>query len=162
MQKNEKMTSLSQNLRTNATQEENTLWYQYLRRYPIQFRRQCVFGQYIVDFYCSKALLVVELDGSQHYAPEGIQKDQARTNYLNALGIQVLRFSNAENRENLRCVCEQIDSTVNQRIQQAQGIGRAVYPQDQKTGVQTPHPPPFGGTFPPRGRFSERRNYEPI
>ena len=142
------MKSLSQNLRTNATQEENTLWYQYLRRYPVQFRRQCVFGQYIVDFYCAAALLVVELDGSQHYEPDRIQKDQIRTNYLNTLGIHVLRFSNTDIHKNLRGVCEQIDSVVNQRIHQVQGTGRKICSQFEKTGVQPPHPPPPGAPSP--------------
>ena len=64
MNSGEVLKSFSQRLRSNATKEENTLWYQYLRSYPLQFRRQCVLGQYIVDFYCAKALLVVELDGS--------------------------------------------------------------------------------------------------
>ena len=76
MEKNERRTRFSQELRKHATKEENTLWYQYLRRYPVQFRRQCVLGPYIVDFYCAKAKLVIELDGSQHYEPDGIQKRQ--------------------------------------------------------------------------------------
>ena len=91
MEKNEKRTHLSQNLRKNATKEENTLWYQYLRRYPVQFRRQCPFGRYIVDFYCAKALLVIELDGSQHYDPAVMEKDLERTAYLESLGLLVLR-----------------------------------------------------------------------
>ena len=151
MKKNEKMTTLSQSLRSNATTEENTLWYQYLRRYPVQFRRQCVFGQYIVDFYCADALLVVELDGSQHYMPDGMEKDEKRTAYLNSLGIYVLRFSNTEVHDNLRGVCEEIDKIVNQRIQVAQGTGRKIYSQYQITGVQTPHPPPWGH-LPPKGK----------
>ena len=61
MIKNENMTKRSQTLRTEAIKEENTLWYRFLRHYPVQFRRQCVFGRYIVDLYCAKALLVVEI-----------------------------------------------------------------------------------------------------
>ena len=156
MKKNEKMTTLSQSLRSNATTEENTLWYQYLRRYPVQFRRQCVFGQYIVDFYCAAALLVVELDGSQHYMPDGMEKDENRTAYLNSLGIYVLRFSNTEVRDNLRGVCEAIDKTVNQRIELAQGTGSGNWPENiftiSNNGGANPSSAPFGGTFPPRGR----------
>ena len=96
MEKNERLTRLSQNLRKNATKEENTLWYQYLRHYPVQFRRQCTFGRYIVDFYCAKALLVVELDGSPHYDPAGMAKDAERSRYLESLGLKVLRFSKAD------------------------------------------------------------------
>ena len=123
MEKNRRITQLSQNLRTNATKEENTLWYQYLRRYPVQFRRQCPFGNYIVDFYCAKALLVVELDGSQHYDPEEMEKDAIRSRYLESLGILVLRFSNRDIKETLSGVCQAIDIAVNQRLGMA-GIGR--------------------------------------
>jgi very-short-patch-repair endonuclease len=130
MEKNEKMTRLSQNLRKNATKEENTLWYQYLRRYPVQFRRQCPFGRYIVDFYCAKALLVVELDGSQHFDTSGQIEDAERTAYLESLGLQVLRFSNTDINRNLRGVCAKIDEVVISRYSAAplpQGMGRRTY-----------------------------------
>ncbi|MCI6227221.1 MAG: endonuclease domain-containing protein [Candidatus Faecousia sp.] len=117
MKRAENMTSLSQQLRKNATPEENTLWYQYLRDYPIRFRRQFVFGHYIVDFYCARAKLVLELDGSQHYDPEGIQKDARRTEYLESLGLMVLRFSNDDIKRNLRGVCERVDAVVKDRMQ---------------------------------------------
>ena len=133
MEKNRKITRLSQSLRTNATKEENALWYQYLRRYPVQFRRQCPFDRYIVDFYCSKALLVVELDGSQHYDPEGAGKDSVRTQYLESLGIEVLRFSNRDIHENFPGVCQAIDLAVNRRLQ-AEGIGRKAYSQMRAEG----------------------------
>ena len=126
MESNRKITKLSQNLRTNGTKEENTLWYQYLRRYPVQFRRQCPFGNYIVDFYCAKALLVVELDGSQHFDPAGMEQDAVRSAYLESLGIQVLRFSNRDVNENLSGVCQVIDQAVMQRLG-TEGIGRKNY-----------------------------------
>ena len=116
--KDKNLTKLSQNLRKNATNEENTLWYQYLRKHPVQFRRQCVFGTYIVDFYCAKAQLVVELDGSQHYEPEEIAKDEARTKYLESLGLLVLRFPNNYIHQNLRGVCQAIDQAVYSRYVQ--------------------------------------------
>ena len=130
MIKNETLKKHSQELRKKATQEENALWYQYLRQYPIRFRRQCVFERYIVDFYCSKAMLVIELDGSQHYEPETAKQDLLRTQYLESLGIQVLRFSNREIRENLQGVCQQIDTIVSERCKIAsvpKGIGRKIY-----------------------------------
>ena len=102
------------------------MWYQYLRRYPVQFRRQCMFGNYIVDFYCAKALLVVELDGSQHYDPAGMAQDASRTKYLESLGVQVLRFSNGDVNQNLPGVCQAIDLAVKQRLD-ASGIGRKNY-----------------------------------
>ena len=113
MKKN--LTELSQSLRKNATKEENTLWYQYLRKHPVQFRRQCVFGDYIVDFYCAKAQLVIELDGSQHYEPEEVAKDEIRTRYLESLGLLVLRFPNNDIHRNLRGVCQAIDQAVYRR-----------------------------------------------
>ena len=118
MEKNKTLTTLSQNLRTNATKEENTLWYQYLRNYPVQFRRQCVFGPYIVDFYCAKALLVVELDGSQHYENGNMEKDAERTAFLEDYGLTVIRIPNNEVNRNFPGVCEYIDAAVKQSLSQ--------------------------------------------
>ena len=98
------------------TKEEKQLWYQYLKIYPIQFRRQVTCGQYILDFYCAKAKLAIELDGSQHYEPVAEEKDRKRTAYLNSLGIFVLRIPNNAVWENLKGVCEEIDLWVKQRI----------------------------------------------
>ena len=72
-------------------------------------------GEYIVDFFCHKAKLVVELDGSGHYEPEQIQKDIQRTEYLNSQGLQVLRFTNLDIQKNFRSVCEEIDKRVKER-----------------------------------------------
>lgn len=72
--KNQKLNGLKRSLRRNATEAENHLWYDFLRTYPVQFRRQFNIGDYIVDFYCDKAQLIVELDGSQHYVK--ITKEQ--------------------------------------------------------------------------------------
>ena len=115
MNEKKQLTELSQNLRKNATKEEHTLWYQYLRRHPVQFRRQYVFGNYIVDFYCAKAQLVVELDGSQRYEPGEITKDEIRTRYLESLGLLVLRFPNNDIHRNLRGICQAIDQAVYSR-----------------------------------------------
>lgn len=94
------------------TKEENLLWYNFLRKYPLQFRRQYVIGNYIVDFYCHKAKLAIELDGSQHYEQAGINYDRQRTQYLQTQGIQVLRFTNLEVLQQFPLVCEVIDSKV--------------------------------------------------
>ena len=116
MQHNTQLTPFAQKLRKNMTKEERKLWYEYLRYYPYQFRRQVAFGNYILDFYCAAAKLAVELDGSQHYMPDGQQYDRYRTDYLNHLGIYVLRFSNTDVLENLRGVCQQIDMVIAQRM----------------------------------------------
>ena len=99
------------------TKEERRLWYDYLHTYPHRFRRQVTMGNYIVDFYCAAAKLVVELDGSQHYEPEGLEYDRHRTAYLEGLGLYVLRFYNTDVKRNLRGVCEQIDRVVAERVE---------------------------------------------
>ena len=69
----EKLLRNSQKLRKNMTKEERHLWYDFLRTYPIQFKRQYTVGCYVVDFYCYQARLVVELDGSQHCEPDAVE-----------------------------------------------------------------------------------------
>ena len=115
MNHNSRLTSRAQELRRNMTKEERRLWYDYLSGYPLRFRRQVTIGNYIVDFYCASAKLAIELDGSQHYTPEGVAKDEERTAFLEANGIRVLRFSNADITRNLRGVCDVIDQTVKAR-----------------------------------------------
>ncbi len=117
MRHNTKLTSRAQELRRNMTKEERRLWYEYLRNYPYQFRRQVTCGRFILDFYCAAAKLAVELDGSQHYTPEGKQYDAERREYLISQGIKVLRFSNADVLRNLYGVCQTIDIAVLERIQ---------------------------------------------
>ena len=65
-------------------------------------------GNYIVDFYSASAKLVIEVDGSQHYAPEEQMRDAERTAYLNRLGLTVLRFSNLDVMQRFDSVCEAI------------------------------------------------------
>jgi very-short-patch-repair endonuclease len=74
----------------------------------VQFYRQKPLGNYIVDFYCSAAKLVVEVDGGQHYAVEGIERDAIRERYLMGLGLKVLRFSNIEVLKNIDAVVQVI------------------------------------------------------
>lgn len=80
----------AQELRKNMTPQEKHLWYDYLRTYPQQFRRQKQIDRFIVDFYCASARLVVEIDGSQHFSPEGIAYDAERTNTLARYGVRVI------------------------------------------------------------------------
>jgi len=109
MERNGRLKSFSQKLRREQTKEEAKLWLQFLKRYPLQFRRQYVIGNYIVDFYCHKAKLAVELDGSQHYEIEEAVQDAKRTAYLESLGLKVLRFTNLEVSRQFENVCEAID-----------------------------------------------------
>ena len=98
----------AQELRKNMTLEERILWYQYLRTYPVQWNRQKVIGPYIVDFYCKRAKLIIELDGSQHCQDEGKAADQLRDTELEALGLTVLRYSNADVNMRFESVCQDI------------------------------------------------------
>ena len=103
---------LAKTLRKNMTPWERKLWYDYLRNYPVRFQRQKAIGDYIADFYCAKARLVVELDGGGHFTPERRDADAVRTNALEAMGLTVLRISNLDVDRNFRGVCEAIDLAV--------------------------------------------------
>lgn len=113
---NKKLVSFAKELRKNMTKEERHLWYDFLRCYPVKFIRQKVIGNYIADFYCAKAKLIVELDGSQHYDEENIQKDKQRTEYFKNYEISVIRFSNLDVLQNFEGVCESIDAAVEQSL----------------------------------------------
>ena len=85
-------------MRQNPTPAERILW-RRLRHKQVggfRFRRQHPIGQFIVDFYCATARLVIEIDGSIHDAPEQREYDAARQAHLEEIGLRVLRFSNAE------------------------------------------------------------------
>ena len=115
MERNKNLTPLSQSLRKNQTKEEALLWNCFLKKYPLSFRRQYVIGNYIADFYCHKAKIIIELDGGGHYEPEKMQKDRVRTEYMESMGLKVLRFTNLEIKKNFHAVCEKIDSEILQR-----------------------------------------------
>ena len=104
--------SLAQNLRKNATPQEKQLWYDFLSFYPIRFQRQKAIGNFIADFYCHKAKLVVEIDGSQHFTDAGLVADAFRTEKLEGYGLKIIRFTNQDIKNNFRGVCEYIDHTV--------------------------------------------------
>ena len=88
--------------------EERHLWYDFLKGLPITFNRQKVINRYIVDFYCAKAKLVIELDGSQHFEDTGAKADKERDAYLRSLGLRVLRYPNSAIWGNFEGVCEDI------------------------------------------------------
>ena len=84
------------------------MWYGFLRGLPITVNRQKVIGNYIVDFYCASAKLVIELDGSQHYKDKGPEEDKKRDAYLRDYGITVVRYSNEDIMLRFQNVCEDI------------------------------------------------------
>jgi very-short-patch-repair endonuclease len=83
-------------LRRDMTDAERAIWKE-LRAHRLNgasFRRQKPIGPFIVDFVCETSRLVIEIDGGQHYEPQGIARDRQRDSYLTSEGYRVLRFSN--------------------------------------------------------------------
>ena len=97
-------------LRSNMTDAERRLWLsirmKQLKGY--QFFRQKPLGNYIVDFYCPKARLVIEVDGGQHYMDKGLAKDRKRDDFLRSMDLKVLRFSDSEVLNNMEGVAERL------------------------------------------------------
>jgi len=107
---NRKLKQTARNLRNNMTDSEIKLW-SYLRMKQLhgyQFYRQKIIDNYIVDFYCHKAKLVIEVDGGQHYTDEGKEYDADRNACLNNLGLNVLHISNMDVLQNIEGVVEKI------------------------------------------------------
>ena len=118
---NKQLVPLAKQLRAEMTKEERHLWYDYLRGYPARFIRQKILGQYIADFYCAKAKLIIELDGSQHYTEDAMIKDAERTRFLEGYDLQVIRIPNNEVFRNFEGVCAYIDAAVKQSLSQPDG-----------------------------------------
>ena len=115
--KNNSQLENARRLRREMTPHERKLWYLFLRKYPVKIYKQRIIGRFIVDFYCASAGLVIEVDGSQHYEPQEIAYDVERSAFLSTLGLDVLRFSNRDIDRDFRSVCEQIDITIQTRLQ---------------------------------------------
>ena len=94
------------------TKEERHLWYDFLRQYPIRFLRQKIIDNYIVDFYCHEARLIIELDGSQHYEKNGLLKDKIRTEKIETRNLTVIHIPNNKVNQNFSGVCKYIDRWV--------------------------------------------------
>ena len=110
---NKDLLPAARELRKNMTKEERHLWYDFLRYYPVKIKKQYIIGNYIADFYCASARLVIEVDGSQHYEDKGIENDTKRDMFLNDLGINVLRYSNLDINQRFESVCEDILNHIN-------------------------------------------------
>jgi very-short-patch-repair endonuclease len=95
---NKDLKSRSRELRSSMTDAEIKLWSKLRRKqlFSLQFSRQKPIGNFIVDFYCPKARLVIEVDGGQHYQEHGRARDAVRDSYLSGLGLEVIRFSNRD------------------------------------------------------------------
>ena len=116
---NKNLITKAQNLRKNMTPQEKHLWYDFLSKYPktFRFQRQKTINNYIVDFYCHEAKLIIELDGSQHFTNDGKIYDNERTEILQAYGLTVLRFTNYEIDKNFDSVCKHIDCYINKTVE---------------------------------------------
>ena len=99
-------------MRKDPTAQENHLWYDFLAKYKPRFQRQKPIDKFIVDFYCSKAKLIIEIDGAQHYSEKGMKKDEIRTEKLAERDLIVIRIPNWQINNNFNRVCEYIDLCV--------------------------------------------------
>jgi very-short-patch-repair endonuclease len=106
-----KLFPIRKNLRNNSTPQEIALWI-HLKNSQLghKFRRQHSIGGYVADFYCPTKKLVLEIDGSQHFTKDNQEYDKYRTESFKALGIKVLRFTNADINVNIEGVLMKIRS----------------------------------------------------
>ena len=114
--KNSDLLSSAKRLRKDMTPQERKLWYLFLQKYPVKIYKQRIIDNYIVDFYCHAARLVIELDGSQHYTEQGKAYDAERTAILESHGLTVLRFSNYDIDAYFSSVCEEINRVIQGRL----------------------------------------------
>ncbi len=118
---NKKNITLAKNLRRNSTPQENHLWYDFLCNYKPRFQRQKAIDNFIADFYCHKAKLIIEIDGSQHNTEQGQQKDEFRTEILEGYDLKVIRFTNRQVNTNFPAVCQYIDYAVRASLREGGG-----------------------------------------
>ena len=105
---NKKLVTNAQELRRNMTAEERHLWYDFLKRLPVPVKRQKNIGNYILDFYIPSAKLAIEIDGRQHKLAENREDDRIRDEFLNSLGITVVRYTNDDIRNRFQAVAKDI------------------------------------------------------
>ncbi|MBE6583242.1 MAG: DUF559 domain-containing protein [Ruminococcaceae bacterium] len=113
---NKELLEFAKDLRRNMTKQEKHLWYDYLRNYPIKIYKQRIIDNYIADFYCHQAKLVIEIDGSQHYTEDGRSRDEERTLILQKHDLLVMRFTNGDVDDYFEGVCKMIDKTIKERV----------------------------------------------
>ena len=111
---NKNLKKFAQQLRENMTDAEKHLWWKIKTKQVkgLIFYRQKPIGEYIVDFYCPKAKLVIEIDGSHHFIGETMEYDRIRDDYLSSLGLRVLRFTNTDVLKNIKGVLEKIEEEI--------------------------------------------------
>ena len=103
---NKNLKDFSRQLRNNSTHSEVILW-QKLKAGQVngyQFNRQKPLGRYIVDFYCKRLCLVIEVDGSSHFVGDAPIRDRERQDILESMGLRFLRFDDADVKKNISYV----------------------------------------------------------
>lgn len=109
----QKALQITKMLRRNTTVHEKIMW-KHLRKQRLgyKFRRQVPVGKYVVDFICIELGLAIEIDGGHHYEIEQMKKDMKRTQYLEGVGIKVVRFNNHQVSTNIEGVIEKLIDAV--------------------------------------------------
>lgn len=114
----ESLTEKARELRNQPTPAEKHFWY-HLRQMPFykgtRFNRQKPIGSYIVDFYCHRYQLVIEIDGDTHGTDEAKRRDQARTDFLSAQGLTVVRFFNRDVMTNIEGVLGEVERIIRKK-----------------------------------------------
>ena len=115
---NNKLKQFSRALRSNLTDAEQHLWYRLRNKQlcGVQFYRQKPLLSFIVDFYCTKAKLVIEVDGAQHFETDYLAKDAARDVALEKTGLKVLRFDDGQVLREIESVMAVIYAEVVERL----------------------------------------------
>ena len=95
--------------RKNATLAESRLWEQIRNKnLGVEFRRQHIIADFIADFVCLDRMLIIEIDGGYHSERKQIEDDEIRTERLNRLGFQIIRFTNEKVLFDIECVLQEI------------------------------------------------------
>jgi very-short-patch-repair endonuclease len=111
-----KLTARARALRRNMTATELKLWHGFLKTHACRFVRQKPMDDYVVDFYCARSQLAIEVDGESHFFGKALAYDQRRANVLAGMGIAILRFTNREITENFDGVCSSIAAVLEGRL----------------------------------------------
>lgn len=109
---NNKLKENAKTLRRDMTLAEKKLWFEYLRVHQYRFVRQKIIGNYILDFYCQKLKLGIEIDGDSHVGDKNEEYDRSRTTDLAKYGIEILRFWNTDVLKNLNEVVKIIEQRI--------------------------------------------------
>ncbi len=135
---NSTLSAHARELRNHMTKEERHLWYDCFKKLPAVFHRQKIIGNYIVDFYCPCAKLVVELDGSQHATPEGMAADARRDAFLRGRGLTVKRYTNTDVQLRFAAVCEDICEYIRNTGGTSSGAARHLFHLAQSSHCSLP------------------------